>query len=226
MKVLIVDDHATVRMGIRLVLQAAVDVKVVGEAGDGRSAISMARALNPDVILMDLRLPRLDGIEATKVLHESYRVVVLTTFDDDQYLFGALQAGAHGFLLKSAEPEAIIMGVRAAARGESVLDPQVTSRIVAQALTSEARASDTECTLPDDLTGREREVLDGLAQGLSNPQLAQLLGIGQSTVKSHVSQVLAKLGVSTRWQAAKIAYAAEATSSPGKKDGPAGPGTP
>lgn len=221
MKVLIVDDHATVRMGIRLVLQAAEDLEVVGEAADGRSAISMARALSPDVILMDLRMPVLDGIEATKALHGSCRVVVLTTFDDDQYLFGALQAGAHGFLLKSAEPQAIIMGVRAAAaRGESVLDPQVTSRILARALAPEPGTA----KLPDGLTGREREVLDGLAEGLSNPQLAQRLGIGQSTVKTHVSQVLAKLGVSTRLQAAKIAYAA--TSSPGRTGGPAGPDRP
>lgn len=218
MKVLIVDDHATVRMGIRLVLQAADDLEVVGEAADGRSAISMARALSPDVILMDLRMPVLDGIEATKVLHEKYRVVVLTTFDDDEYLFGALQAGAHGFLLKSAEPQAIILGVRAAARGESVLDPQVTDRILARALAVPEAAA-----LPE-LTGREREVLQGIGEGLSNPQLAQRLGIGQSTVKTHVSQVLAKLGVSTRLQAAKIAYAA--TSSPGRTGGPADPGTP
>ncbi len=222
MKVLIVDDHATVRMGIRLVLQAADDLEVVGEAADGRSAISMAKALAPDVVLMDLRMPVLDGIEATKVLHESFRVLVLTTFDDDQYLFGALQAGAHGFLLKSAQPEQIIWGVRAAARGESVLDPQVTSRILARALAVEPAA----VQLPDGLTGREREVLGGLAEGLSNPQLAQRLGIGQSTVKTHVSQVLAKLGVSTRLQAAKIAYAAGATSSPGKTGGPADPDTP
>ncbi|GEC13070.1 DNA-binding response regulator [Glutamicibacter nicotianae] len=215
---LIVDDHATVRMGIRLVLQAADDLEVVGEAADGRSAISMARALSPDVILMDLRMPVLDGIEATKVLHEKYRVVVLTTFDDDEYLFGALQAGAHGFLLKSAEPQAIILGVRAAARGESVLDPQVTARILARALAVPEAAA-----LPE-LTGREQEVLQGIGEGLSNPQLAQRLGIGQSTVKTHVSQVLAKLGVSTRLQAARIAYGA--TSSPGRTGGPADPGTP
>lgn len=220
MKVLIVDDHATVRMGIRLVLQAADDLEVVGEAADGRSAISMARALSPDVILMDLRMPVLDGIEATKALHEKYRVVVLTTFDDDEYLFGALQAGAHGFLLKSAEPQAIILGVRAAARGESVLDPQVTARILARALAPEPEAK----KLPDDLTVRELEVLQGIGEGLSNPQLAQRLGIGQSTVKTHVSQVLAKLGVSTRLQAARIAYGA--TSSPGRTGGPADPGTP
>lgn len=218
MKVLIVDDHATVRMGIRLVLQAADDLEVVGEAADGRSAISMARALSPDVILMDLRMPVLDGIEATKELHGKYRVVVLTTFDDDEYLFGALQAGAHGFLLKSAQPQAIILGVRAAARGESVLDPQVTARILARAL-----AVPEAATLPE-LTGREQEVLQGIGEGLSNPQLAQRLGIGQSTVKTHVSQVLAKLGVSTRLQAARIAYGA--TSSPGRTGGPADPGTP
>ncbi|QIV87737.1 response regulator [Glutamicibacter mishrai] len=218
MKVLIVDDHATVRMGIRLVLQAADDLEVVGEAADGRSAISMARALSPDVILMDLRMPVLDGIEATKALHEKYRVVVLTTFDDDEYLFGALQAGAHGFLLKSAEPQAIILGVQAAARGESVLDPQVTDRILARALAVPEAAA-----LPE-LTGREQEVLQGIGEGLSNPQLAQRLGIGQSTVKTHVSQVLAKLGVSTRLQAARIAYGA--TSSPGRTGGPADPGTP
>lgn len=218
MKVLIVDDHATVRMGIRLVLQAADDLEVVGEAADGRSAISMARALSPDVILMDLRMPVLDGIEATKALHEKYRVVVLTTFDDDEYLFGALQAGAHGFLLKSAQPQAIILGVRAAARGESVLDPQVTARILARALAVPEAAA-----LPE-LTSREHEVLQGIGEGLSNPQLAQRLGIGQSTVKTHVSQVLAKLGVSTRLQAARIAYGA--TSSPGRTGGPADPGTP
>ena len=218
MKVLIVDDHATVRMGIRLVLQAADDLEVVGEAADGRSAISMARALSPDVILMDLRMPVLDGIEATKALHEKYRVVVLTTFDDDEYLFGALQAGAHGFLLKSAQPQAIILGVRAAARGESVLDPQVTARILARALAVPEAAA-----LPE-LTGREHEVLQGIGEGLSNPQLAQRLGIGQSTVKTHVSQVLAKLGVSTRLQAARIAHGA--TSTPGRTGGPADPGTP
>lgn len=222
MKVLIVDDHATVRMGIRLVLQAAEDLAVIGEAADGRSAISMAKALSPDVILMDLRMPVLDGIEATKALHGSCAVVVLTTFDDDEYLFGALQAGAHGFLLKSAQPQAIIMAVRAAGRGEAVLDPQVTSRILARALAPEPAGA----KLPEALTAREREVLDGLAQGLSNPQLARRLGIGHSTVKTHVSQVLAKLGVSTRLQAARIAFAAGATSSPGRRDDPADPGRP
>ncbi|MFJ2618733.1 response regulator [Glutamicibacter sp. NPDC087344] len=203
MKILLVDDHSTVRLGIRLVLQAAADLEVVGEAADGAAAISMTRALAPDVVLMDLRMPVMDGIAATAQISADTKVIVLTTFDDDEYLFGALQAGAHGFLLKTAEPEAIIAAVRAAGNGQSVLDPQVTARVMAR-----ARESSPPAVLPEGLTAREREVLQGLGEGLSNPQLALRLGIGESTVKTHVSAVLAKLGVSTRLQAAKIAYGA------------------
>ncbi|MGX1749013.1 response regulator [Glutamicibacter protophormiae] len=204
MKILLVDDHSTVRLGIRLVLQAAEDLEVVGEAADGAAAVSMVRALEPDVVLMDLRMPVMDGIAATAQISGQARVIVVTTFDDDDYLFGALQAGAHGFLLKTAEPQAIIDAVRAAGRGQSVLDPQVTARVMQRALASAAPAE-----LPEGLTAREREVLEGIGEGLSNPQLAQRLGIGESTVKTHVSAVLAKLGVSTRLQAAKIAYGAK-----------------
>ncbi|MHA7226701.1 response regulator [Glutamicibacter soli] len=203
MKILLVDDHSTVRLGIRLVLQAAEDLEVVGEAADGAAAVSMVRALSPDVVLMDLRMPVMDGIAATAQISGQTRVIVLTTFDDDDYLFGALQAGAHGFLLKTAEPQAIIDAVRAAGRGQSVLDPQVTARVMERAL-----AAAPPVVLPEELTAREREVLQGIGEGLSNPQLAQRLGIGESTVKTHVSAVLAKLGVSTRLQAAKIAYGA------------------
>lgn len=203
MKILLVDDHSTVRLGIRLVLQAAEDLEVVGEAADGAAAVSMVRALSPDVVLMDLRMPVMDGIAATAQISGQTRVIVLTTFDDDDYLFGALQAGAHGFLLKTAEPQAIIDAVRAAGRGQSVLDPQVTARVMERAL-----AAAPPVVLPEGLTAREREVLQGIGEGLSNPQLAQRLGIGESTVKTHVSAVLAKLGVSTRLQAAKIAYGA------------------
>lgn len=148
-------------------------------------------------------MPVMDGIAATAQISGQTRVIVLTTFDDDDYLFGALQAGAHGFLLKTAEPQAIIDAVRAAGRGQSVLDPQVTARVMERALAAAPPAA-----LPEGLTAREREVLQGIGEGLSNPQLAQRLGIGESTVKTHVSAVLAKLGVSTRLQAAKIAYGA------------------
>ncbi|QRQ79345.1 response regulator [Glutamicibacter protophormiae] len=203
MKILLVDDHSTVRLGIRLVLQAAEDLEVVGEAADGAAAVSMVRALEPDVVLMDLRMPVMDGIAATAQISGQARVIVVTTFDDDDYLFGALQAGAHGFLLKTAEPQAIIDAVRAAGHGQSVLDPQVTARVMERAL-----ASAPPTVLPEGLTAREREVLEGIGEGLSNPQLAQRLGIGESTVKTHVSAVLSKLGVSTRLQAARIAYGA------------------
>lgn len=205
MKVLLVDDHSTVRLGIRMVLEAAEDIEVVGEAADGAAAVRMVHALAPDVVLMDLRMPVMDGIAATAAVQPA-TVLVLTTFDDDEYLFGALNAGAAGFLLKTAEPSEIIAAVRAAGRGEAILSPQVTARVVQRALAAPAQLPDLAV-----LTGREREVLAGIGDGLSNPQLAARLGIGESTVKTHVSAVLAKLGVSTRLQAAKIAYRAGRT---------------
>ncbi|MHC6175676.1 response regulator [Glutamicibacter endophyticus] len=208
--VLIVDDHSTVRMGLRLIVQGAADLSVLGEAADGRQAIAMAAALRPAVVLMDLRMPVLDGIAATRaiVAAETARVLVLTTFDDDEYLFGALQAGAHGFLLKSAAPEHILDALRRAARGQSVLAPEVTARVVAQAMANVPAAGEHSAPAEslETLTDRELEVLRGLGEGLSNPQLAQRLGIGESTVKTHVSRVMAKLHVDSRLQAARIAF--------------------
>ncbi|MGO2031371.1 MAG: response regulator [Glutamicibacter ardleyensis] len=208
LKVLIVDDHSTVRMGIRMILEADPELEVVGEAADGRQAVSMTRALRPDVVLMDLRMPVLDGVAATGQITDAQlsRVLVLTTFDDDDYLFGALQAGAHGFLLKSSTPTQILAGVKTAASGNSVLDPAVTARVVAQAMSALSEATPPASVLSETLTGREIQVLQGLGQGLSNPQIAQDLGIGETTVKTHVSRVMAKLGVVSRLQAAKIAF--------------------
>ncbi|MGO2052474.1 response regulator [Glutamicibacter sp. 287] len=207
-KTLIVDDHSTVRMGIRLILEADSALEVVGEASDGRQAVDMARALRPEVVLMDLRMPILDGVAATAEISSAglARVLVLTTFDDDAYLFGALQAGAHGFLLKSSTPAQILDGVKTAARGCSVLDPEVTSRVVAQAMAA-LDPQPAPPPLPETLTERELEVLAGLGAGLSNPQIAARLGIGETTVKTHVSRVMGKLSVSSRLQAAKIAFA-------------------
>lgn len=208
LKVLIVDDHSTVRMGIRMILEADPELEVVGEAADGRQAVSMTRALHPEVVLMDLRMPVLDGVAATGQITDAQlsRVLVLTTFDDDDYLFGALQAGAHGFLLKSSTPTQILAGVKTAASGNSVLDPAVTARVVAQAMSALTDAAAPLTALPQTLTGRETQVLQGLGQGLSNPQIAHTLGIGETTVKTHVSRVMSKLGVSSRLQAAKIAF--------------------
>lgn len=208
MKVLIVDDHSAVRLGIRMVLEASSRIEVVGEAADGRQALAMARALGPEVVLMDLRMPVMDGIAATAALreHGTAKVLVLTTFDDDEYLFGALQAGAHGFLLKSAEPEQIIDAVLAVAAGRAVLSPELTARVIRRAVRSAPAAPRRE-PLPESLTEREIQVLRGLGQGLSNPQIAAQLGIGESTVKTHASRVMDKLGVQTRLQAARVAFA-------------------
>lgn len=208
MKVLIVDDHSAVRLGIRMVLEASSRIEVVGEAADGRQALAMARALGPEVVLMDLRMPVMDGIAATAALreHGTAKVLVLTTFDDDEYLFGALQAGAHGFLLKSAEPEQIIDAVLAVAAGRAVLSPELTARVITRAVQPAPAAPPRE-PLPESLTEREIQVLRGLGQGLSNPQIAAQLGIGESTVKTHASRVMDKLGVQTRLQAARVAFA-------------------
>ncbi|QDB78565.1 response regulator transcription factor [Georgenia wutianyii] len=203
-RVVVADDHAAIRSGLRLILEQSGEVVVVAEAADGASAVTNARALRPDVVLMDIRMPGTDGIAATREIVSAglADVLVLTTFDLDEYVFGALRAGAAGFLLKTADAATLVDAVRRVAAGEGVVAPEVTRRL----LSALVRAPEPhEAQVPADvatLTDREREVLAGLGQGLSNAGLAEALGISEATAKTHVSRVLAKLGCASRVQAA------------------------
>ncbi len=207
-KVLIVDDQALVRAGFRMILEAQPDLEVVGEAGDGSAAIDAVRTLRPDVVLMDIRMPGIDGIEATRRLTEAgaqSRIVILTTYDLDEYVFDALTAGASGFLLKHVPPEELVRGVRVAASGEALLAPSITKRLIEEFARQRApvRASGTDLKT---LTDRELEVLRLLGRGLSNPEIAKALQVGEATVKTHVAHVLDKLELRDRVQAVILAY--------------------
>jgi DNA-binding NarL/FixJ family response regulator len=204
-RVLIVDDHAVVREGLRTFLSLQDGMEVVGEAADGLEALEQAQALEPDVILMDLVMPRLDGVEAMRSLREQgspARVIVLTSFLEDERLMPALQAGAAGYLLKDVEPPELARAIRAASAGDALLDPTVAARVVA-AIADGGHA----VVAPDEqrLTRREHEVLTLIAHGRSNKRIAFELGISEKTVKTHVGHVLAKLGVTDRTQAALLA---------------------
>jgi DNA-binding NarL/FixJ family response regulator len=210
-RVLIADDQAMVRRGFRLVLEEEGDMEVVGEAGDGEQAVAAARRLAPDVVLMDVRMPGMDGLEATRRLAGDpaveARVLVLTTFGLDEYVFGALRAGAAGFLLKDAPPERLVEGVRVVAAGDALLAPEITRQVVeAFARTPEPRAEHAAALA--ELTAREREVLALLARGRSNPEIAEELIISGTTAKTHVGRVLMKLGLRDRVQAVIFAYEA------------------
>jgi DNA-binding NarL/FixJ family response regulator len=211
-RVLIVDDQALVRTGFRMILEAEEDIEVVGEAGDGIEAITEARRLEPDVVLMDVRMPELDGIEATRRLLANggagdTKVVMLTTFDMDEYVFDALRAGASGFLLKDVPPERLIDGIRAVANGDALLAPSITRRLIEEFVRSGPMTSSRPTAL-DELTARELEVLQLIARGLSNAEIANELFVSETTVKTHVAHVLMKLGLRDRVQAVVLAYEA------------------
>jgi DNA-binding NarL/FixJ family response regulator len=207
-RVLICDDQSLVRAGFRLVLEHHDDLEVVGEAADGRQAIHSAERLEPDVVLMDIRMPELDGIAATRAITERLpaRVLVLTTYDLDEYVYDALQAGASGFLLKDTPPERLVDGIRAVAAGEALLAPAITRRLIEEfARIGRERRAQPAPELAE-LTPRELEVLRLVARGLSNAEIAEELVLGDTTVKTHVAHVLSKLGLRDRVQAVVLAY--------------------
>jgi DNA-binding NarL/FixJ family response regulator len=207
-RVLLVDDDALMRAGLASILSSDDAVEVVGEAPDGRVAVERVTVLRPDVVLMDVRMPEVDGISATRevvAVAPDTRVVILTTFEDDEYIFGALTAGASGFLLKRTTPESLIEAIKAVAAGDSLLSPSVTRRVIDRmaALPSGEAVLDRRL---DELTARERDVLEQIARGLSNAEIAHVLVIEESTVKTHVKRILMKLGLRDRVQAVIFAY--------------------
>ena len=206
-RVLIADDQALVRTGFRVILEAEPDLEVVGEAGDGREAIDAARALGPEVVLMDIRMPNLDGIEATRrLVHGQHapRVLILTTFDLDEYVYEALRAGASGFLLKDAGADELLHAVRVIAAGEALLSPSITRRLIADYARRPPSREQPAALV--DLTPRELEVLRLVARGLSNGDIARQLVVGDATVKTHVARIFAKLDLHDRAQAVVLAY--------------------
>ncbi len=207
-RILIVDDQALVRGGFRLILDAQKDMEVVGEAEDGHQAVEQAEALRPDVVLMDVRMPEMNGIEATRRLVErgdGVRILILTTFDADRYVYDAMKAGASGFLLKDVRPEQLAEAVRTVAHGESLLAPAITRRLLEEFVRGPAPGARSPEELAD-LTDRELDVLRLLAQGYSNAEIGSALFVTEATVKTHVTHVLSKLGVRDRVQAVVFAY--------------------
>jgi DNA-binding NarL/FixJ family response regulator len=209
-RVLIADDQALVRAGFRMILDAEEDLEIVGEAGDGAEAVDLSRRMRPDVVLMDIRMPVLDGIEATRAVVEQagehpVRVLMLTTFDLNEYVYEALRAGASGFLLKDVPPEQLAAGIRVVAQGDALLAPSITKRLIHEFAATHAAAPVPPPGL-DELTARELEVFKCVARGLSNAEIAEELVVSETTVKTHVARVLMKLGLRDRVQAVVLAY--------------------
>ena len=209
-RVLLVDDQALIRAGFRMILSAEDDIEVVGECADGTQAIDSVKRLKPDVVLMDIRMPEMDGIEATRRIIESdgdpvVRVLMLTTFDMDEYVYDALRAGASGFLLKDVPADQLVQGIRLVAAGEALLAPSVTRRLIEE-FSKGPRAAHEKPAALDELTPRELEVFTLMARGMSNHEIAEELVVSETTVKTHVARVLMKLGVRDRVQAVVLAY--------------------
>ena len=217
-RVLIADDQALVRNGFRLILETRADLEVVGEAENGEQAITLTRQLEPAVILMDIRMPGIDGIEATRQIvasGSSARILVLTTFDVDEYVYAAIKAGASGFLLKDVRPTDLIDAIRLVAGGNALLGPTVTFRLLERFAETQP-SNEPDPAIISGLTEREREILELIARGLSNAEVAQQLFLGETTVKSHVSNIFRKLGVRDRVQAVIAAYDAGLVQPQGK----------
>lgn len=211
-RVVIVDDEQLVRAGLRLILEAEPDITVVGEAGDGAEAVGLVDRLDPHVVLMDIQMPGVNGIDATRRIaamrrEESSRVLILTTFDIDEYVYESLRAGASGFLLKRTPANELVNGIRVVAQGEALLAPSVTRRLL-DTFASKRPVSAADTKALEDLTDREREVLGYVARGLSNTEIAETLFLSEGTVKTHVKRIFSKLGVRDRAQAVIFAYEA------------------
>jgi DNA-binding NarL/FixJ family response regulator len=212
-RVLLAEDQAIVRAGFRALLDAEPDLEVAGEAANGREAVDLTRQVNPDLVVMDIRMPELDGLEATEQITSdpalsSTRILVLTTFELDEYVFGALRAGASGFLLKGGEPADLLSAIRLVAAGEALLAPSVTKRLIEAYIAQPAPATPTLPNGLDELTRRELEILQQVAQGLTNREIADALNLSPLTVKTHVSRILTKLRARDRVQLVVIAYQA------------------
>jgi DNA-binding NarL/FixJ family response regulator len=204
-RVALADDQALVRTGFRMIVQSQPDMQVVGEATDGREAVDLIRKERPDVVLMDIRMPNLDGIAATRQVSDTTRVVILTTFELDEYVFDALAAGASGFLLKAAPPEDLIRAIRVVAQGDALLAPSVTKKLIEEFAKRPERPTNKSKELQT-LTDREREVMKEVARGLTNAEIAQELHVSETTVKTHVAHLLDKLELRDRVQAVILAY--------------------